>query len=60
MRKNLTTKKLREEFHARGYYGTSEQHQAFIINLLNKIDELEEEIEDIKYRFVLRSDIEED
>ena len=55
----MTISELQKKFMTEAYYGTTKSFQEFMEELLNKIDQLEDEIIDIKYRYEMRKDIEE-
>lgn len=50
----MTIDELREQFVNKGYYGTTREFQAIITELFNMIENLQEEVADIKYRYKQR------
>lgn len=45
----MTIEQLRNFFHEKGYYGTTTEFQTVVIELFNKIETLEKEVQNLKY-----------
>lgn len=45
---NMTIKKLTASFFSSGYYGTTHEHQIWLMTLLDKIEELENKIKKLE------------